>query len=439
MHPLQPINDAVSTVTDAIDEAQALPGKLIQKATDSVVNSTNLDGLTDKKQGLKSEIPELGTAAGVVGTDVKNTSSSLDKFKEGADNFNVDYDARTNKGLTGLLQNVAESITGAASSFISNLVPGGISSSEQERISILEKFDSGNNKDKKEGVKTLVSKSPNVSERMKEILAEDPNTSTTLDMQIKMQEEAKRRGVPDKEIQAAVQEISSIEQQMSGLDTTISGSFVVSANLFDVPEPIDQSAKWNGKSSPDDMFTMVSSVEELDAEFGNVFRQVTELIIHATETYTNKNIGAVEINNLQSELGHDGIGYHYVIRRDGRLQRGRPVNRIGEHAATNGHDTYSIGIAMVGGLNVSSGENNATDYRSAQSFTREQFTTLEKFVNSYYRRYPGGQVFGHNDIDASEFDPYFDVQDYVESVFRKKNKTLEPLNRGPLSPAEIIE
>jgi len=437
--PIAAINDAVSTVTDAIDEAQALPGKLIQKATDSVVNSTNLDGLTDKKQGLKSEIPELGTAAGVVGTDVKNTSSSLDKFKEGADNFNVDYDARTNKGLTGLLQNVAESITGAASSFISNLVPGGISSSEQERISILEKFDSGNNKDKKEGVKTLVSKSPNVSERMKEILAEDPNTSTTLDMQIKMQEEAKRRGVPDKEIQAAVQEISSIEQQMSGLDTTISGSFVVSANLFDVPEPIDQSAKWNGKSSPDDMFTMVSSVEELDAEFGNVFRQVTELIIHATETYTNKNIGAVEINNLQSELGHDGIGYHYVIRRDGRLQRGRPVNRIGEHAATNGHDTYSIGIAMVGGLNVSSGENNATDYRSAQSFTREQFTTLEKFVNSYYRRYPGGQVFGHNDIDASEFDPYFDVQDYVESVFRKKNKTLEPLNRGPLSPAEIIE
>ena len=203
LHPLQLINDAVSTVTDAIDEAQALPGKLIQKATDSVVNSTNLDGLTDKKQGLKSEIPELGTAAGVVGTDVKNTSSSLDKFKEGADNFNVDYDARTNKGLTGLLQNVAESITGAASSFISNLVPGGISSSEQERISILEKFDSGNNKDKKEGVKTLVSKSPNVSERMKEILAEDPNTSTTLDMQIKMQEEAKRRGVPDKEIQAA--------------------------------------------------------------------------------------------------------------------------------------------------------------------------------------------------------------------------------------------
>lgn len=435
--PIAAINDAVSTVTDAIDEAQALPGKLIQKATDSVVNSTNLDGLTDKKQGLKSEIPELGTAAGIVDTDVKNVSSSLDKFKEGADNFNTGFDGRSNRGLSGVLQNVAESLTGAASSFIENLVPGGISSSEQERIAILEQFNSGNSKDKKEGVKTLVSKSPNISDRMKEVLGDDPNTSTTLDMQIKMQEEARRRGIPESEIAIAVQEISSIEQQMSDLDTTISGSFVVSANLFDVAEPIDQSAKWSGKSSPDDMFTMVSSVEELDAEFGNVFRQITELVIHATETYTNKDIGAVEINNLQVELGHEGIGYHYVIRRDGRLQRGRPVNRIGEHAVVNGHDTYSIGIAMVGGLNVSSGDNNPTDYRSAQSFTREQFTTLEKFVNSYYRRYPGGQVFGHNDIDASEFDPYFDVQDYIESVFRKENKIGDPLNSAPLSPSEM--
>ena len=303
----------------------------------------------------------------------------------------------------------------------------------------MEEFSSGDNKDKKNGIKSLVSKSPNVSERMKEIIAEEPNTSNTVNMQIHIETEAKKIGVPDKEIQETIQEISNIAQKMDSLDTTISGSVVVSADLFDVAEPIDQSAKWGGRNSPDDMFTMVSSVEELDAEFQNIFRDITEVVIHATETYTNKDIGSVEINNLQSELGHDGIGYHYVIRRDGRLQRGRPVNRIGEHASTNGHDTYSIGIAMVGGLNVSSGENNATDYRSSQSFTREQFTTLEKFVNSFYRRFPGGQVFGHNDIDAQEFDPYFDVQDYVESVFRKKNTTLEPLNRGPLSPAEIIE
>jgi N-acetylmuramoyl-L-alanine amidase len=438
--PIASINSAVSTVTNAIDQVQALPGKLIQKATDLVVNATGIDGLIDKAKGLKPDIPELGNTAGaVVDTDLDNVSGALDKFKEAADNFNVNYDGTINKGLPGVLQNVAEAITGAASSFIANIVPGGISATEQERRKILKQFTLGDEKDKKEGVKTLVTKSPNVSNDMKQVIADDPNTSSTLQMQIEMIEEARKRGVPEDEIARAQQEMSLIADKMNQLDATISGSVVVTADLFDIAEPIDQSAKWSGRNSPDDMFTMVSSVEELDAEFQNIFRDITEVVIHATETYTNKDLGAVEINNLQIELGHEGIGYHYVIRRDGRLQRGRPVNRIGEHASTNGHDTYSIGIAMVGGLNVSSGENNATDYRSSQSFTREQFTTLEKFVNSFYRRYPGGQVFGHNDIDAQEFDPYFDVQDYVESVFRKKNTTLEPLNRGPLSPAEIIE
>jgi len=438
--PIASINSAVSTVTDAINTVQALPGKLIQKATDFVVNATGIDGLIDKAKGLKPDIPELGNTAGaVVDTDLNNVSSALDKFKEAADNFNVNYDAANNRGVSGVLQNVAEAITGAAASFIANIVPGGISATEQERITILKQFTLGDEKDKKEGVKTLVTKSPNVSDDMKQVIADDPNTSSTLQMQIKMIEEAKKRGVPEDEIARAQQEMSLIADKMNQLDTTISGSVVVTADLFDIAEPIDQSAKWSGRNNPDDMFTMISSVEELDAEFQNIYRDITEIVIHATETYTNKDLGAVEINNLQVELGHEGIGYHYVIRRDGRLQRGRPVNRIGEHASTNGHDTYSIGIAMVGGLNVSSGENNATDYRSSQSFTREQFTTLEKFVNSYYRRYPGGQVFGHNDIDAQELDPYFDVQDYVESVFRKKNTTLEPLNRGPLSPAEIIE
>jgi N-acetylmuramoyl-L-alanine amidase len=433
--PIASINDAVDTV----DKTQSLPGELVQKSIDPVVNSTNLDGLTDKKQGLKSEIPELSSAVNVANTDVKNVSSSLDTFNGNANNFNENYDAANNKGLPGVLQNITETITGAAASFIQNIVPGGISSSEQERTKILEQFTLGDNKDKKEGVKQIVGKSGNISDDMKRIISTDKNTSNTLEMQIEVANKAKKEGISEQEIERTTQEISNVTNSMNTLDTTISGSVVVTADIFDIAEPIDQSAKWSGSSSPDDMFTMVSSVEELDAEFQNIFRDITEVVIHATETYTNKDLGSVEINNLQSELGHDGIGYHYVIRRDGRLQRGRPVNRIGEHASTNGHDTYSIGIAMVGGLNVSSGENNATDYRSSQSFTREQFTTLEKFVNSFYNRYPGGQVFGHNDIDVSEFDPYFDVQDYVESVFRKKNKTLEPLSRGPLSPAEIIE
>ncbi len=47
-------------------------------------------------------------------------------------------------------------------------------------------------------------------------------------------------------------------------------------------------------------------------------------------------------------------------------------------------------------------------------------------------------MFGHNDIDEVELDPYFDVVDYIESVFRKTNITTDPVSKGPLSPPEIV-
>ena len=76
------------------------------------------------------------------------------------------------------------------------------------------------------------------------------------------------------------------------------------------------------------------------------------MVVHWTETFTNKNIGSEEIDAIQRDLGGNGIGYHYVIRRDGSLQRGRPNNIEGEHAAINGHNEFSIGIVLsfpVGG------------------------------------------------------------------------------------------
>jgi N-acetylmuramoyl-L-alanine amidase len=263
--------------------------------------------------------------------------------------------------------------------------------------------------------------------------ATTPNTLSD-----KVANEAKKQGVPQEKIDVAIAELQTIDNSLEQLDTTIGGTVVIDQSMFDEDFSIGQNeSKWSGRTSKDDVFTYVASVEELDADFARVERQVTEVIVHATETFTNKDIGAIEINNIHNELGHDGIGYHYVIRRDGRLQRGRPVNKVGEHAVVNGHDVYSIGIVMVGGINVSAGDDNPETYRSSQSFTREQYTTLEKFIRSFYRKYSGGQVFGHNDIDVQEEDPYFDVTDYIESVFRKTNITTDPSSSSPLSPSEI--
>jgi N-acetylmuramoyl-L-alanine amidase len=438
----------IATVTSAISVAGNLANTLgaispvaaindaIQTAQDAVNNTTFVKELNATVQGIKDSLPTLADVEAVIGTDLKDIKSAINEATDAIDTFNAEFDARVESGLPGVLQDVAENLSGTASEFIANLVPGGIVSSDAERQQILSQFTSGDPRQKKEAVKTLVRKSDNVTGRMKEIIASDEGTSSSLEMQIQMIEKAKAQGVPEQEIARAQQEISTIDDKMSKLDTTISGTVVIDASLYEEGQPVSTD-KWDGRNSPDDTFTYVSSVEELDAEFTRVERDVTEVVVHASETHTNKDIGSIEINNIQIDLGHDGIGYHYVIRRDGRLQRGRPVNIQGDHAPVNGHDKFSIGIVMVGGINVATGEDNPTDYLSSQSFTREQFTTLEKFLNGYYRRFPGGQVFGHNDIDVNELDPYFDVVDYVESVFRKQNRTDDPLNASPLSPSEM--
>ena len=408
------------------------------RITDAVKNATGIEGLTAEGVEFKNGLPTIDSLKQALPEGLRDVVTKVDNFVDDVEEFANEFEQRTGEGLSGVLQNLTEGLGGDVNSFLNNLVPGGLSLTEQERKSILEEFSLGDATSKVNAIKELTNKSPNVSAAMKSVIEESKEVGNTSDLNNNVVNEARRRGIPEAEILAASSELANIDTRMAELDTTVSGSVVIDADLFDESIPVDENnQKWDGRNSSDDTFTYVSSVEELDAEFSSIKRDITEVVVHATETYTNKDIGSIEINNIQIDLGHDGIGYHYVIRRDGRLQRGRPVNREGEHAIVNGHDKYSIGLVMVGGINVSSGDDNPTDYKSSQSFTREQYTTLEKFLTSFYRKYPGGQVFGHNDVDETELDPYFDVVDYIESVFRKQNTLDDASANGPLSPSEI--
>ena len=55
---------------------------------------------------------------------------------------------------------------------------------------------------------------------------------------------------------------------------------------------------------------------------------------------------AVEINAWHIERGWNGIGYHYVIRKDGRLEYGRDESTPGAHV--QGYNKKSIGICFSG-------------------------------------------------------------------------------------------
>lgn len=68
------------------------------------------------------------------------------------------------------------------------------------------------------------------------------------------------------------------------------------------------------------------------------------IVIHHSDS---PDVPAAEIHAWHLARGWAGIGYHFVIRKDGSIERGRPQETIGAHAGAgvNGH---SIGICLCG-------------------------------------------------------------------------------------------
>lgn len=186
-------------------------------------------------------------------------------------------------------------------------------------------------------------------------------------------------------------------------------------------------------------FTFVNSYEELITDFRGANREITEVVVHWTANFLNQGyVGSEEIEKIHIQKGWSTIGYHYIIKRDGSLQRGRPINREGSHALANGHNRYSIGIAFVGGYNCNSGNPNYLNFISAESITGEQWKTLDQFLKAFYVVWPGGQVWGHNDIDpGNKVDPGIDMVQYVRNKFNKFNVASSGI-LPPFSSSQLV-
>ena len=174
-----------------------------------------------------------------------------------------------------------------------------------------------------------------------------------------------------------------------------------------------------------------SSAEELEADMVAITRGVTEIIVHFSETYTNANLSKDQI---------PGSGkYHYVVRRDGSIQRDLPLNAAGSHCPENGHNAVSIGVCLVGGLSAASGEEVVGPEVDPSAITRSQYNALYHIFDAFFRCWPGGQALGHSEINPEMQDPGFDVRDYVFAKFKKISLYEDPQNESALTKDDILE
>ena len=139
-------------------------------------------------------------------------------------------------------------------------------------------------------------------------------------------------------------------------------------------------------------------------------RSITLIVLHCSAVRTNQTSSVAQIDTWHRQRGFKlGIGYHYVVRRNGQIEQGRPEWMVGAHCKN--HNKYSIGVCYEGGL-------NCLDL-PADTRTPEQKAALRQLLTELHSRYPKAVIVGHHDLNPMKACPC------IESV-TKEYADLQP-------------
>ena len=132
----------------------------------------------------------------------------------------------------------------------------------------------------------------------------------------------------------------------------------------------------------------------------SIMRKITKIIVHCSATPEGRDYTVADIDRWHKQKGWNGIGYHYVIYRDGSVHTGRDVEIMGAHCT--GQNANSIGICYIGGM-------TADNKQPKDTRTPEQVAALRDLVELLKTEYPTATIHGHNEF-ANKACPCFDVK-----------------------------
>lgn len=135
---------------------------------------------------------------------------------------------------------------------------------------------------------------------------------------------------------------------------------------------------------------------------GNFTRRskTDEVILHHAEA---SSATVWDINDWHLDNGWVGIGYHYYIRKDGSIYRGRPEWAVGAHAT--GHNDRSIGICCEGAY-------------MTETMPAAQLDSLKALLRDIMGRYGTLALKRHRDVNATSCPgdrfPWAEAQNYAK-------------------------
>lgn len=134
---------------------------------------------------------------------------------------------------------------------------------------------------------------------------------------------------------------------------------------------------------------------------------VEYIAVHCSATQPKAEIDAKAIDRMHRLQGWSKIGYHFVIKRDGTVEKGRELNEVGAHVLN--YNTKSVGICLAGGVN--------DKLKAENNFTDDQFHALAVLLQEMQAKFPKAVIQGHRDFPNVAKDcPCFDVRQWMSET-----------------------
>jgi len=117
-----------------------------------------------------------------------------------------------------------------------------------------------------------------------------------------------------------------------------------------------------------------------DMAYGNNPHEID--LHHAEASYCS----VYDVHDWHKGNGWAGIGYHYFVRKNGEIWKGRPDNAIGAHVA--GHNTNTLGICAEG------------SYMS-ETMSQVQKNAIIELCKYLCNKYGITKIYGHREVGSS--------------------------------------
>lgn len=196
---------------------------------------------------------------------------------------------------------------------------------------------------------------------------------------------------PIRILEGPLQFSSNVRQILSGATSWRGAQTILApAGSGETSQPFAGNTSTEGESQTYS-FDYVDTAEEFEADIASSTRELNTVIVHFTNTPSGVDITSETAHQAQTNAGLDGLQFHYIIRRNGRVQRGRPISA----AASSGANV--IDIAFVGGRGSSEDLLSLLD----ESTTITQQRTYRDIMKALFRVIPGADVTSAQAVAAS--------------------------------------